>query len=192
MVWNIFNLCLKLVRGSPQHGHHQNLPNITCSFCTTRWHWRSRNCSLQSLPGNKLWHPPLPRGRLGEKWCSMECRREPFRALLGLAGQAAAHREGSTRDATGKTFLLNRQSVLHGKSSAAVCGRGEEPAIFSGAILTLPKGTLASCCCSGPSVLPQKSGPQKRICCSLLLFCKSRKLNAFLRAACDAAATQWS
>lgn len=104
MVWNLFNLCLKLVKGSTQHGHHQNLPNITCSFCTTRWHWRSRNCSLQSLPGNKLWHLPLPRGRLGEKWCSMECRREPFRTLQGLAGQAAAHREGSKEMPQGKPF----------------------------------------------------------------------------------------
>lgn len=140
-------------------------------------------CSLFQAINCDILHSP--EGGWGRNGAPQNARGSPSvhsssLSLLGLAGQAAAHREGSTRDATEETFLLPTG--------------GEEPAIFSEAILTLAKATslwalqvqpaLASCCCSEPSILPQKSGPQKRICCSLLLFCKSRKLKAILTAAC--------
>lgn len=120
-------------------------------------------------------------------------------SLLGLAGQAAAHREGSTK---GKSFSFQQAEcrALRGEVSAAVCGRGEEQPFPLGLFWHFLRSLLCGHCrlgqlwlpvsCSGPSFLPQKSGPQKRICCSLLPLCKSRKLNSILIAACGAAASQ--
>lgn len=119
MVWNIFNLCLKLVRGSPQHGHHQNLPNITCSFCTTRWHWRSRNCSLQSLPGNKcdiLHFPEGGWGRNGAPWNAGGNLSEPCWGWQGRqqpTGKAAQEMpQGKPFSSTGRVFFMVRALQL--------------------------------------------------------------------------------